>query len=101
MHEVADLSEEERSRLLAERNVPPAILRQYAMFIENLLLDAGASRYLSKMNQGIDKLESLAVYFERSIFLVPFRDPLRVVRLSDEALERLIVAMAILPREAT
>ena len=62
---------------LRPREVPPATLRRYAMFIENLLLDAGASRYLSKMNQGIDKLESLAGYFERSIFLVPFRDPLQ------------------------
>ncbi len=62
---------------LRPRQVPPATLRRYAMFVENLLLDAGASRYLSKMNQGIDKLESLAGYFERSIFLLPFRDPLQ------------------------
>ncbi len=59
------------------REVPPAALRQYAMFIDNLLRDGGAERYLSKMNQGIDKLESMAAYFERSVFLVPFRDPLQ------------------------
>ncbi len=62
---------------LAPREVPPAMLGDYAMFIENLLLDAGADRYLAKMNQGIDKLASLAAYFERSVFLVPFRDPLQ------------------------
>lgn len=62
---------------LQPREVPPETLRQYAMFVENLLLDAGASRYLSKMNQGIDKLASLATYFEQSVFLVPFRDPLQ------------------------
>ncbi len=62
---------------LQPREVPPAALREYAMFIENLLLDAGAGRYLSKMNQGIDKLASLAAYFDRSVFLLPFRDPLQ------------------------
>ncbi|UCH39226.1 MAG: sulfotransferase [Gammaproteobacteria bacterium] len=59
------------------RDVPPGILREYAMFIENLLLDADAGRYLSKMNQGLDRLGSLAAYFEQSVFLVPFRDPLQ------------------------
>ncbi len=59
------------------QTVPPAALRDYASFIENLLRDAAAKRYLSKMNQGLDKLASLATYFERSIFLLPFREPLQ------------------------
>ena len=59
------------------RQVPAEILREYAMFIENLLLDAGAGRYLSKMNQGIDKLASLAGYFAQSVFLLPYREPLQ------------------------
>ena len=53
---------------IGPREVPPATLREYAMFIENILLDRGAERYLSKMNQGIDKLAALAAYFEQSIF---------------------------------
>ena len=53
------------------------LLRRYAMFIENLLLHSARSRYLSKMNQRIELLPSLALYFERSLFLLPFRDPLQ------------------------
>ncbi len=62
--------------VMEPREVPPEVLRGYAMFIENLLRDAGRERYLSKMNQGIDRLACLAAYFERSVFLLPFRDPL-------------------------
>ena len=53
------------------------LLRRYAMFIENLLLHSAQDRYLSKMNQGIELLPGLAPYFERSLFLLPFRDPLQ------------------------
>ena len=53
------------------------LLRRYAMFIENLLLHSARSRYLSKMNQRIELLPSLALYFERSLFLLPFREPLQ------------------------
>lgn len=66
-----------RGDRIEAREVPAATLREYAMFIDNLLLDAQAGRYLSKMNQGIDKIAALAAYFERSVFLVPFRDPLQ------------------------
>ena len=59
------------------REVPAETLRTYAMFIENLLTGAGAGRYLSKMNQGIDKLAAMAGFFERSVFLLPLRDPLQ------------------------
>ncbi len=62
---------------LLPREVPPRVLRSYAMFIENLLTGAGAARYLSKMNQGIDKLASLAAYFDHSTFVLPFRQPLQ------------------------
>ncbi len=57
------------------REVEPQTLRQYAMFIENILIHFGKSRYLSKMNQGIEWVANLAVYFDRSVFLLPFRDP--------------------------
>ena len=53
------------------------LLRRYAMFIENLLLHSARDRYLSKMNQRIELLPALAQYFERSLFLLPFRDPLQ------------------------
>ncbi len=59
------------------REVPDKTMQDYARFIENLLLDRGAQRYLSKMNQGVDKLAALAGFFERSVFLLPFRDPLQ------------------------
>lgn len=58
------------------RAVPGELLRQYACFIENLLAAYGGERYLGKMNQSLDKLAALAGYFERSLFLVPFREPL-------------------------
>ncbi|MDJ0778746.1 MAG: sulfotransferase [Gammaproteobacteria bacterium] len=58
------------------RAVPGELLRQYACFIENLLAAYGGERYLAKMNQSIDKLAALASYFQRSLFLVPFRQPL-------------------------
>ncbi len=57
------------------REVEQQTLHQYAMFIENILIHFGKSRYLSKMNQGIEWVASLAGYFDRSNFLVPFRDP--------------------------
>ena len=53
------------------------LLRRYAMFIDNLLLHSAGNRYLSKMNQHIELLPALALYFERSLFLLPFRDPLQ------------------------
>jgi hypothetical protein len=53
------------------------LLRRYAMSIENLLLHSARNRYLSKMNQRIELLPGLALYFERSLFLLPFRDPLQ------------------------
>ena len=53
------------------------MLERYAMFIENLLLNESRERYLSKMNQRIDLLPKLADYFEKSLFLLPFRDPLQ------------------------
>ncbi len=58
------------------RAVPADVLQQYAGFIENLLAVYGGERYLGKMNQSVDRLAALANYFERSLFLVPFRDPL-------------------------
>lgn len=64
-------------RAVELRNVPESILLKYAQFIENLLVHEGRDRYLGKMNQGIDKIDSLSGYFHRSIFLVPFRDPLQ------------------------
>ncbi len=60
---------------LQPRKVDPLTLHQYAMFIENILIHSGKSRYLSKMNQGIEWVASIAGYFECSVFLVPFRDP--------------------------
>ncbi|MCP4469148.1 MAG: hypothetical protein GY815_00420 [Gammaproteobacteria bacterium] len=60
---------------LQPREVDPQTLHQYAMFIENLLIHSGKSRYLSKMNQGIEWVASIAGYFDRSVFLVPFREP--------------------------
>ncbi|MCP4232426.1 MAG: sulfotransferase [Aestuariibacter sp.] len=59
------------------REVELQTLHYYAMFIENLLIHFGKSRYLSKMNQGIEWVASLAGYFDRSVFLVPFRDPVQ------------------------
>ena len=64
-------------RAVELRNVPKSILLKYAQFIENLLVHESRDRYLGKMNQGIDKLDSLSGYFHRSVFLVPFRDPLQ------------------------
>lgn len=64
------------SEAIQPRPVPDEVLQRYAMHIENLLTTASAQRYLCKMNQSIDKLESLASYFSESIFLIPFRDPL-------------------------
>ncbi len=58
------------------RAVPADVLQQYAAFIENLLAAYGGERYLAKMNQSIDRLAALANYFERSLFLLPFRAPL-------------------------
>jgi len=52
------------------------LLDRYAMFIENLLLHEAKDRYLSKMNQRIEHLPDLVRYFEGSLFLLPFRDPL-------------------------
>ena len=57
------------------RRVPEPILQKYAKFIENQLAGSESQRYLCKMNQGIDKLESLADFFPQSIFLLPFREP--------------------------
>lgn len=62
---------------LGPREVPLDILRGYARFVENLLAQSAAERYLTKMNQGIDKLAALAGYFDRSVFLLPFREPLQ------------------------
>ncbi len=62
---------------LQPREVPPLTLCGYAMFIENILLNSGKNRYLSKMNQSITLIASLACYFDRAVFLVPFRDPLQ------------------------
>ena len=53
------------------------LLRNYAMFIENLLIHSKRERYLSKMNQRMDLLSSLAPFFRQSTFLVPFREPLQ------------------------
>ena len=57
--------------------LPQGCLQRYALFIENLLIHSGQQRYLSKMNQNIALLGNLCGYFERSLFLVPFRDPLQ------------------------
>ena len=62
---------------LQPREVPPQTLHRYAMFIENILLHSGKNRYLSKMNQSITLIASLAAYFDRAVILVPFRDPLQ------------------------
>ena len=59
------------------REVPRSVLQRYAMFIENTLQHYDKARYLSKMNQGIGLLPDLARWFERSLFLVPFREPLQ------------------------
>ena len=59
------------------RNLPTEILDDYAMFIENLLQQEHRHRYLSKMNQGIDKVAAIAYGFPNSVVLVPFRDPLQ------------------------
>ena len=59
------------------QEVPGPIINRYAQFIENLLAHENRERYLSKMNQGIGKLESLSQYFENSVFLIPYRDPLQ------------------------
>ena len=61
---------------LLSRELTADTLRDYAMFIENLLRTSSADRYLCKMNQDITLVESLAGYFRNSIFLVPYRDPL-------------------------
>ena len=45
------------------------------MFVENLLRHEQRQRYLSKTNQGIDKIAAIASGFPNSIVLVPFRDP--------------------------
>lgn len=57
--------------------VPESILQKYAIFIENQLACSSEHRYLCKMNQGIDKLESIADFFSRSLILIPFREPLQ------------------------
>ncbi len=62
---------------LQPREVDPQSLQGYAMFIENILIHSGKNRYLSKMNQGIEWVASIAGHFDRSVFLVPFRDPLQ------------------------
>jgi hypothetical protein len=62
---------------LNPQEVPNPILQHYEMFIENLLWTCDSDRYLSKMNQGIDKIGSMAAHFKRSIFIIPFRDPLQ------------------------
>ena len=53
------------------------LLSRYAMFIENLLLHSARNRYLSKMNQNIELIPGLTRYFENSLILLPFRDPLQ------------------------
>ena len=65
------------SETVQPHQVPSNILEKYAMHIENQLTFASARRYLCKMNQSIDKLESLANYFTHSSFLIPFRNPLQ------------------------
>ncbi len=60
---------------LHPREVGLQTLHNYAMFIENILIHSGKSRYLSKMNQGIEWIESIVDHFDCSVFLVPFRDP--------------------------
>jgi hypothetical protein len=62
---------------LQPREVSQQTLHQYAMFIENILIHSNQDRYLCKMNQGITMLASLAPYFDRSVFLMPFRNPLQ------------------------
>lgn len=57
------------------RRVPLDILQHYALFIESILYTKQSDRYLAKMNQGIDKLHSLIAYFNQSVFLIPFRQP--------------------------
>ena len=60
---------------ICPRDLPPELLERYAMFVENLLRHEQRQRYLSKTNQGIDKIAAIASGFPNSIVLVPFRDP--------------------------
>ena len=63
--------------VIQPHDVNDDLLRDYARFIENLLHQREQARYLGKMNHGIARLAALAGYFHRSLFLVPFRDPLQ------------------------
>ena len=66
-----------QGRIIQPRRPSPELLQGYAQFIENLLQHSQRERYLTKMNQGIDLIDTIAEKFRHSVVLVPFREPLQ------------------------
>lgn len=62
---------------LRKHRVPAGIQRTFDQWQRLVCLRHGRSRYLSKNNNNVLRIESLAAAYPRAVFLVPFRDPLQ------------------------
>ena len=71
----AELHDSARSSVLTIRERDEAFDRFYVDHIRKLLAVRGGSRYLSKANYNVTRIEYLAELFPDSLFVVPIRDP--------------------------
>lgn len=69
-----------RDYLCGDRLVPmtaaPEIREKFARYVGALLQEAPDKRYLSKNNNNVLRLPSIAAAFPQAVILVPFREPL-------------------------
>jgi hypothetical protein len=64
-----------RSNALVPHEVDTATIDRYRAFVDHVLARYGATRYLAKNNNNIQRLPALRAAFPNAIVLIPFRAP--------------------------